>query len=108
MADDVNALAQEYFDYLLTVWPTWGHLMGNYQHAELYDDASRAVRATVYDFKTDRSADDAALVVAAARHAAQIGLYRRVVAVLTGLAPTAVSAELVFTSLPRRVTVPQA
>jgi len=40
--DDVNTLAQEYFDYLLTVWPTWGHLMGNYQHADLYDDASRA------------------------------------------------------------------
>ena len=42
MADDVNALAAEYFDYLLTVWPTWGHMMGNYQHADLYDDASRA------------------------------------------------------------------
>ena len=42
MPDDVNAIAQEYFDYLLTVWPTWGHLMGNYQHADLYDDASRA------------------------------------------------------------------
>ena len=42
MADDVNELAQEYFEYLLTVWPTWGHLMGNYQHADLYDDASRA------------------------------------------------------------------
>jgi uncharacterized protein (DUF885 family) len=40
--DDVNALAQEYFDYLLTVWPTWGHLMGNYQNAALFDDASRA------------------------------------------------------------------
>jgi uncharacterized protein (DUF885 family) len=42
VADDVNALAQEYFDYLLTVWPTWGHIMGNYEHADLYDDASRA------------------------------------------------------------------
>jgi uncharacterized protein (DUF885 family) len=42
MADDVNELAQEYFEYLLTAWPTWGHLMGNYQHADLYDDASRA------------------------------------------------------------------
>jgi uncharacterized protein (DUF885 family) len=42
MADDVNALAREYFDYLLTVWPTWGHMMGNYEHADLYDDASRA------------------------------------------------------------------
>jgi len=40
--DNVNDLAAEYFDYLLTAWPTWGHLMGNYQHAELFDDASRA------------------------------------------------------------------
>jgi len=40
--DDVNALAQEYFDYLLTAWPTWGHMMGNYQHVDLFDDASRA------------------------------------------------------------------
>lgn len=42
MPDDVNALAQEYFDYLLTAWPTWGHMMGNYQHVDLFDDASRA------------------------------------------------------------------
>jgi uncharacterized protein (DUF885 family) len=42
MADNVNALAREYFDYLLTAWPTWGHMMGNYEHADLYDDASRA------------------------------------------------------------------
>src|SRR3954454_5617448 len=40
--DDVNVLAQEYFDYLLVVWPTWGHMMGNYDHADRYDDASRA------------------------------------------------------------------
>ena len=42
MADDVNALAQEYFDYLLTAWPSWGHIMGNYENAALFDDASRA------------------------------------------------------------------
>jgi uncharacterized protein (DUF885 family) len=42
MTVDLNDLAQEYFDYLLTAWPTWGHLMGNYEHADLYDDASRA------------------------------------------------------------------
>jgi uncharacterized protein (DUF885 family) len=40
--DDVNVLAQEYFDYLLSVWPTWGHIMGNYEHARLFDDVSRA------------------------------------------------------------------
>ncbi len=42
MADEVNALAKEYFAYLLTAWPTWGHLMGNYENAALFDDASRA------------------------------------------------------------------
>ena len=42
MPDDVNDLAQEYFDYLLSAWPTWGHIMGNYEHADLFDDASRA------------------------------------------------------------------
>ncbi|MEA2520340.1 MAG: hypothetical protein QOF49_2420 [Chloroflexota bacterium] len=42
MADEVNALASEYFDYLLTAWPTWGHLMGNYENAGRFDDASRA------------------------------------------------------------------
>jgi uncharacterized protein (DUF885 family) len=40
VADDVDALAQEYFDYLLEAWPTWGHMMGNYQHADLFDDVS--------------------------------------------------------------------
>ncbi|HET7704101.1 MAG TPA: DUF885 domain-containing protein [Candidatus Limnocylindrales bacterium] len=42
MTDEVNALAQEYYDYLLTAWPTWGHLMGNYENAGRYDDVSRA------------------------------------------------------------------
>jgi uncharacterized protein (DUF885 family) len=42
MSDDVNALAQEYFDFLLLAWPTWGHLMGNYEHADRFDDVSRA------------------------------------------------------------------
>jgi uncharacterized protein (DUF885 family) len=42
MADEVNALAQEYFEFLLTAWPTWGHLMGNYENAARFDDTSRA------------------------------------------------------------------
>ncbi len=42
MADDVNALAQEYFEFLLEAWPSWGHMMGNYEHVDLFDDASRA------------------------------------------------------------------
>jgi len=42
VAEDVNALAQEYFEFLLTAWPTWGHLMGNYEQADRFDDVSRA------------------------------------------------------------------
>jgi uncharacterized protein (DUF885 family) len=42
MTDEVNALAAEYYDFLLQAWPTWGHIMGNYQYADRYDDASRA------------------------------------------------------------------
>jgi len=39
--DDVNALAQEYFEFLLRAWPSWGHMMGIYDHADLFDDVSR-------------------------------------------------------------------
>jgi len=42
VADDLNALAEEYFDFQLSAWPSWGHLMGNYQYADRYDDSSRA------------------------------------------------------------------
>jgi uncharacterized protein (DUF885 family) len=40
--DEPNALAAEYFDFLLSAWPTWGHMMGNYQYADRYDDVSRS------------------------------------------------------------------
>jgi ATP-dependent helicase/nuclease subunit A len=64
----------------------------------------RAQRATVFDFKTDRVADEPGeLARAAQRHAGQIDLYRRVVARLTGLEETAVTAEVVFTVVRRRV-----
>src|SRR3954454_15050602 len=42
MAEEVNPLAEEYFESLLKVWPTWGHLMGNYENAARFDDVSRA------------------------------------------------------------------
>ncbi|HEV7809041.1 MAG TPA: hypothetical protein VGO64_00465, partial [Candidatus Limnocylindrales bacterium] len=42
MPDEPNALAAEYFDFLLAAWPTWGHMMGNYQYADRYDDVSRS------------------------------------------------------------------
>ncbi|MBC7369527.1 MAG: PD-(D/E)XK nuclease family protein, partial [Undibacterium sp.] len=63
------------------------------------DHAGRAFGATVIDFKTDRLADAAEVVAGLARHAGQLNLYRRVVAVLTGLAPSQVRCVLVFTRL---------
>jgi ATP-dependent exoDNAse (exonuclease V) beta subunit len=64
----------------------------------------RTRRATVFDFKTDRVADEPGeLARAAQRHAGQIDLYRRVAARFTGLPETAVKAEVVFTAVRRRV-----
>jgi ATP-dependent exoDNAse (exonuclease V) beta subunit len=67
----------------------------------------RAVRATVFDFKTDWVVGDADLAAAVARHAGQLNLYRRVAAVLTGLEVAAVACKLVFTRLRRLASVPR-
>jgi ATP-dependent helicase/nuclease subunit A len=70
-----------------------------------FDQAGRAVQASVIDFKTDRVTDTADVAAGVARHAGQLNLYRRVVAVLTGLACSQVSCELIFTRLQRVETV---
>jgi len=69
-----------------------------------FDPAGRASRAVVYDFKTDRGAGSD-LARAGARHKAQLMLYQRVVAVLTGLPIASVGAELVFTETAGKVAV---
>jgi ATP-dependent helicase/nuclease subunit A len=69
-----------------------------------FDGAGRACRAAVYDFKTDRGAE-ADLARAAARHEGQIAIYRRAVAVLTGLPVARVRAEVVFTEPSRKVAL---
>ncbi len=68
--------------------------------------SGRAVRATVFDFKTDRVVGEAAVMAAVARHAGQINVYRRVVARLAGLAEGAVAGEVIFTRPGRRAAVP--
>ena len=55
--------------------------------------------AWVWDFKTDRVGDRAGALRAAGRYAEQLGLYRRVVARLTGLAEKEVRCGLVFTQI---------
>jgi ATP-dependent helicase/nuclease subunit A len=69
--------------------------------------ANRRVEwVTVFDFKTDRVEDERALAEATRRHASQLNVYRRVAAALTGVPVDAVTCELVFTRLQRRVRVP--
>ncbi len=70
------------------------------------DDEGRAVSARVFDFKTERLPGAGAVRDAVLRHQAQINLYRRVVAVLTGLAPPDICCELVFTHEGARAPVP--
>ncbi|HWA86011.1 MAG TPA: UvrD-helicase domain-containing protein [Opitutus sp.] len=70
------------------------------------DERGRVQGATVFDFKTDRVDGAAEVSGAAARHAAQMNIYRRAVALLTGLPVTAVECILVFTRTSQPVVVP--
>jgi len=70
-----------------------------------FDDSGRAIRAAVYDFKTEREAGYSGRARAVTRYEVQITLYRRVVAVLAGLPVAAVRATLVFTETAKKVTV---
>jgi ATP-dependent helicase/nuclease subunit A len=70
------------------------------------DDHGRALRATVFDFKTDQSPAAHELATALRYHGRQLNLYRRVAARLAGLDVAAVKCELVLTRIQRRLTVP--
>lgn len=72
------------------------------------DATGRVRRVTVFDFKTDRVAGGQEVAAVTARHAAQLNLYRRVVALLTGIDAAAVGCELVLTRLRQRAMVPLA
>jgi hypothetical protein len=67
------------------------------------EPSGRALRATVWDFKTDRLVDAAGVAAAEERHRRQLLLYRRVVACLTALPETAVRAALVLLTADRVV-----
>ncbi len=83
---------------------TW--VTGVFDRVVVVRDKAGPVRATVFDFKTDRLNDEAALAAAVVRHSGQIALYRRVVAILTGMDEASVSAELVFSGMAQCVGVP--
>ena len=43
MSDAIDDLARDYFELLLEASPTWAHMLGKYDHAGRYEDASRGV-----------------------------------------------------------------
>jgi ATP-dependent helicase/nuclease subunit A len=65
------------------------------------DASGVTTRALIVDYKTDRVGTDAEVAAAVARHAGQLNLYRRVVAVLAKVSAGRVECCLVFTRLRR-------
>jgi ATP-dependent helicase/nuclease subunit A len=89
----------------VVIGETW--LSGKFDRVVIARDGTgRVVRATIFDFKTDRFPPEADLAAEGERHAGQLRLYQRAVAVLTGLRPAAVEAQVVFTHPRQRVVLP--
>jgi ATP-dependent exoDNAse (exonuclease V) beta subunit len=62
-------------------------------------------QAEILDFKSDRVDDEASLNRAVESHRAQMQLYRKALAHITGIPPDRISTLLLFTSSPRIVTL---
>lgn len=71
-----------------------------------HDATGRPCRALVVDFKTDRLKNGADQARSVEKHAGQLGLYRKVAALLTGLPVTKVRCALVMTAARRLLEVP--
>jgi ATP-dependent helicase/nuclease subunit A len=63
------------------------------------DASGRALRATVFDFKTDQVTGEKSVAMARLRHAPQLEIYRRAVSILAGVRLKDVEAKLVLTRL---------
>jgi ATP-dependent exoDNAse (exonuclease V) beta subunit len=69
------------------------------------DERGRICAATVFDFKTDRVDSGDSLAALAEVHRNQLAIYRRAVAMLTGLVEMQVKTELIFTRVQKAVSV---
>ncbi|MFA4943323.1 MAG: UvrD-helicase domain-containing protein [Lentisphaeria bacterium] len=95
-APGVTLWRERSFDLILDgAWVT-----GTFDRAVIETDATgRPQHATLLDFKSDRVADSAtALAAAAATYAPQLRLYRGALAALLGLPPAAIHTALLFTA----------
>lgn len=66
MPESINQLAKEYFAALMEAEPTWAHMLGDFSHADRFEDASRAAEdqriAVLRDFAGRIEAVDADLL----------------------------------------------
>jgi len=73
-------------------------ITGSFDRVVVYrDDEGHAIRATIYDFKTDDIRDHAAISVRSAHYRPQMHTYRDVLSHMLGIKPQRVSLILVFT-----------
>ena len=103
-ADNPEVWRERSFEVVLDgVW-----LSGVFDRVQIERDATgRATKALVIDFKTDRAIAGDLRGQVVAKHAGQLNLYRRVVAILTGLPVNQVQGALVMTAGPSLVDVLQ-
>ena len=66
----------------------------------------RPTRVVLVDFKSDRLEVSEKIGEAAKRHAGQLDLYRRIVALLTGVSVARIDCQLVFTGSRQAITMP--
>lgn len=101
-ADRAEVWRERSFEVVLD--DTW--VTGIFDRVVIERDASgRAIRAEVFDFKTNRITDVTLLAEEARRYAEQVSVYRRVAAILTGLPATQVSGKIVFTNVRQGVEI---
>lgn len=63
MSETIDDLAQDYFDGLMRSAPTWAHMLGDYQHAARFEDATRAAEDDDTAFLRDIAARAEAIPV---------------------------------------------
>lgn len=49
MADDIDTIAADYFEFRLRTSPTWAHQLARYGYAGAFEDVSRAAEAALMD-----------------------------------------------------------
>jgi uncharacterized protein (DUF885 family) len=63
MSDEVERLAEDYYEFRLRTAPTWAHMIGEYRYADQFEDVSRAAEEAAAKEAQGHAASAAALPV---------------------------------------------